>query len=71
MIQRNWGAQTWLVEMQNGRATLKTSLAVPHKTKHAITVRPRNCTVGCQSQTNHNLSMSVHSSFFCNSHAWK
>lgn len=34
MLQRNGGTQTLLVGMQNGTATLKTSLALPHKTKH-------------------------------------
>ena len=39
-MQRNW------VGMQNGLATLKTSLAVPHKMKHATPVRPSNWLLG-------------------------
>ena len=43
-IWRKRNHHALLVGMQTGVATLENSMEVPQKTKHRITLRPRNCT---------------------------
>lgn len=43
-IQSNWNFHASLLEI-HGTAPLKDNLAVSHKIKHAITIRPSTCTI--------------------------
>ena len=57
MPARTWRKQithTLLVGMQNATATLKNKSVASYTTKHAITVRPGNGTLGYLSQCNKN-----------------
>lgn len=58
--------------MQNDTATLENGLKVSCHVKHALTIRPSNCTLGKFSKRNENifrenLYMIVYSSFIHNS----
>lgn len=76
-MQRIWLTHpALLVEMLNGTASLKNSLAVSYKAKHATTIRFSNCALVHLFQTNadlcshKNLSMNVDSSFIGVAHDW-
>ena len=39
-MMRNWNAHVFLVGIQNGTATVKSSMVVAQKLKHSITIWP-------------------------------
>lgn len=71
---RNWITHTLLVGMSNSAATWKHNSALSYKSKHVLTILPRNCTPGHLSYRNWNVyaftqhpARAVHSSSICNS----
>lgn len=72
-MQRNCIAPKWLVEIENGGATLENKLAVSYKIKRATAMQACNCPPGHLSQRNEyfcsykSLYMNFYNSFICNS----